>query len=81
MGLKLLSGAQGSQSCAPTDPRREVENLGEHEGQPVTLWGVRGAMKSQGRSRDQREARMARLGFLKHDTRGAKVRDYETSQS
>ena len=42
MELKLLSGAQGSQSCPPTDPRREVENLGEHEGQPVTLWGLEG---------------------------------------
>ena len=55
VGVKLLSGPRESQSCPPTDPRREAESLGEHEGRPVTSWGVRGAVRSQGRSRDQRE--------------------------
>ena len=70
VGLKLLSGPRESQSCPPTDPRREAESLGEHEGQPVTSWGVGGGNEE---SREkQGPERMARLGILQHDAQRAR---------
>lgn len=73
-GAETSQWSNGSQSCAPTDLRRRQKTWGSMRA-ACHIVGRRGGGNEESKEKDQREARMARLGFLKHDTRGVNFRD------